>query len=359
MDNNNNFADYGRDEKQVENGLAPKDREASSNFNAAARRGRNVNWVGVAIMMILVGAVLAGGAWLSGARGGSLGWDGRPVFFVNPIGSDEAQSVNISPQNIRELQIISSSARVTIRTNRNSNDFVIEFVGLPLNYDVAGGRLAVDARPAQVLTGFNLFGGFGGYAVNVYVPAGLALDVSVRSSSGRVDIRHPSFAMLDVKASSGRIELERAEILGDINLTTSSGRISAENVTAQTGRFTSSSGRIEVSDGHFGNLYVNSSSGRQEIEDSSWNNLTASSSSGRVEIDDARILSAVGSTSISASSGRVSLTVVGRESDFNYSLRSNSGSIRVNGARRDTRNIGNAHDINIRTTSGSIRLDFD
>ena len=341
MDNNNNGVDYGKD------GLFDKPPK------------RNVNWIGIAIMMILIGGVLAGGAWLSGARGGSFGWDGRPVFFVNPIGFGETFSSTISPQNIRELQVISSSARVTIRTNRNSNDFVIEFVGLPLNYDFAGGRLTVDARPAQVLTGLNLVGGFGGYAVNVYVPAGLALDVSVRSSSGRVYIRHPNFAMLYVTTSSGRIELERAEISGNINLTSSSGRISAERVTAQTGRFTSSSGRIEVADGHFGNLYVSSSSGRQEIEDSSWNNLTASSSSGRIEIDDARILSATGSTSISTSSGRVSLTVVGRESDFNYSLRSNSGSTRVNGARRDTRNEGNLHDISIRTTSGSIRLNFD
>ena len=342
MAGNNNYEDYGKD------GFFEKPPK------------RKINWLGIALMMILIGGILAGGAWITGARGGALSWDGGPVFFAIPIGSGETHNVTVSPQNITELQILSSSARVQLRTNHRGNDILIAFVGMRPNYTVFEGGLEIDARRDDRNIGINLFsGGFGNNSVHVYVPADLALDVAITSSSGRIDVRHPHFSALNVRASSGRIELERAEISGSLTLTSSSGRISAEYVRAGSGSFSSSSGRIEISDGHFGNLHVSSSSGRQDIEDSSWINLQASSSSGRIYIDDATIRSAAGSTSISASSGRVDLTVVGNESDFNYSLRSNSGSIRVNGGRREIRNAGNLHDITISTTSGSIRLNFD
>ena len=342
MDNNSNYTDYGKD------GIFDKPPK------------RKMNWLRFALMLIIIGGIMAGGAWMTGARGGTIGWNRGPLFFATPIGSGETHNISVRPQGINELIIYSSSARVTIRTNHRSNDFAIEFQGLPPNYDVSGGTLTVDARPAQVIRGINFFGfGFGGYAVSVDVPAGMALDVRVSSSSGGVDIRHPNFGELQVSTSSGRIEIERTEASDGIWLSASSGRISAEYVVAPSGSFSSSSGRIEISDSHFDNLNVSSSSGRQEIEDVSWQNLQASSSSGRISIDDARIRLATGSTNISASSGSINLTVDGNESDFNYYLRSNSGSIRVNGERRETRNIGNLHDINIRTTSGSIRLNFD
>ena len=340
MDNNN--AEYGKDLMYKK---SPK---------------RKINWLGLALMLILIGGIMAGGAWLTGARGASLRWDGRPVFFATPVGPGETHNVTVNPQGINELIVFSSSARVRIRTNHRSNDFAIEFEGLPPNYEVSGGMLVVDAKLADVITGFNLFGGgFGGHAVNVYVPAGMALDVMVVSSSGRVDVRHPYFGELNVITSSGRIELERAEAFSGMWLTASSGSITAERVTAPFGDFRTSSGRIEISDSRFDNLHVSSSSGRQEIEDVSWNYLQAGSSSGRITIGDARVDSASGSTRVSASSGSVNLTMIGRESDFNYDLRSNSGSIRVNGGRRDRQNIGSRHDITVSTTSGSIRLNFD
>ena len=343
MANNNNYTDYGKDR----------------NFEKPPKR--KINWLRIALMMILIGGILAGGAWLAGGRGGMFRWTQGLVFFTDPIGGDETHNVTVSTQNINELQILASSARVHLRTNHRGNDIEITFVGMSPNYTASGGRLTVDARRDNIITGIHIFGGTIGTndSVHVYIPVGIELGASVSGSSGRVDVRYPYFSELNIRTSSGRIELEHAEVSGSLTLSSSSGRISAEYVTAPSGSFQSSSGRIEISDSHFGNLYVSSSSGRQEIEDSSWNNLQASSSSGRIEINDAVIPSAAGITSISASSGRVDLTVIGNESDFNYSLRSNSGSVRVDGERRQSRNIENLHDINIRTTSGAIRLNFD
>ena len=322
---------------------------------------RKINWFGIALMMILIGGIMAGGAWLAGGRGGMIRWEQGPVFFADPIGPAETLSVAISAQNIDGISIFAIPARVEVLTNHRSNDIEITFVGMSPNYTVSEGHLTVYARRVDIISGIHIFGGSIGVndSVHVYIPAGMEPSVHVSGSSGRIDVRHPSFSELNVTSGSGRIELRRAEVSGRLTLSSASGRILAENVTARSGSFATVSGRIEISDSRFDSLRVSSSSGSQSLEDVSWSYLQAGSSSGRITIDDARVDSASGSTNISASSGSINLTIEGRRSDFNYDLRSNSGSVRVNGQRRDNQNIGSRHDITIRTTSGAIRLNFD
>ena len=89
MDNNNNNMDHNKD------GIKPPKRK--------------INWLGFALMLILIGGIMAGGAWLTGARGGGFRWEGRPVFFATPIGTGETHNVSVSPQNITELQILSNA----------------------------------------------------------------------------------------------------------------------------------------------------------------------------------------------------------------------------------------------------------
>ena len=345
MDNSNDRFDYG-----------------NGGFSERPAK-RRVNWLGLALMLIVLGGIMASAAWMFGARGGVIAWDGGPVFFASPAESVQTHTVTVSPQNINELRVDASSARIRILQNHHGGNFEIEFVNLEPNYTVSGNRLLVDARPdAGIRGGFNLFGGgFGGHAVNLYVPVGMEFDVTLESSSGGVLVEHPFFNSLGIRSSSGSIILGPAEVMGRLSLSSSSGRITAENIAAPNGEFSSSSGSIIVSNSRWGNLYVSSSSGRQEITNNAWTNLEASSSSGRISIEAAEILPPPGSTNISASSGGVSLAVLGRESDFSYNLSSTSGSRRVNGVNMDSsvNRSGNLHDISIRTTSGSIRLDFE
>ena len=45
---------------------------------------RRVNWLGLALMLIVLGGIMAAAVWMLGARGGVIGWNGGRCFLQPP-----------------------------------------------------------------------------------------------------------------------------------------------------------------------------------------------------------------------------------------------------------------------------------
>lgn len=300
------------------NGTVPAKKLPSPEIGAAKKTAAP-RILRIALALMLVGAAMAGGAWMTGARGVAIGWDGGPV--VIPAGPRETFSVEMPPDGVRMLDVRSSSARISIKQG-NSDSIVVEFVGAEPSYAVNSGKLEITANPPGMFT-FTLLGigfsGFGEESVTVWLPP---------------------------------------VVLASVQAHTSSGRISVENIAAYEGHFSSSSGRITLAGAVFEELAVTSASGRQEISDSAWTRLAATSFSGAVVIRGARPQQG-GESRVSASSGRVDMEVAMPHEMFDYSVESSSGRIRIN-----DRNVAASvsrrgeHRIAINTKSGSIALNF-
>ncbi len=159
----------------------------------------------------------------------------------------------------------------------------------------------------------------------LYLPEGAYNKLYAETSSGKIDcteadMRYQSAALitssgkikgtltvsgeLQVKSSSGRIEMERCAA-NTVSVSSSSGVVSLESLTAGASmEVRASSGKIEISDVSAQMLTVGSSSGAIEIEAlTACVSLSVTSTSGRIEIADAvpQVLTA------SASSGAIDM----------------------------------------------------
>jgi len=191
---------------------------------------------------------------------------------------------------------------------------------------------------------------------------------------------------LKIKTSSGRIEAVDNIICQDVNIESSSGRITVKNITAGKVNIKSSSGNIHGNK-VAGNAYLKSESGNIVI-DSIDGNVSAETSSGHFELN-----RAAGSVNAKTSSGNIKCTTAETSADitlatssgsvnlnlnknksFNFTSRTSSGRLNtpfpeklfvpvndknlVKGVIGEKNDIDEIPAINIKTSSGSIRIEW-
>jgi len=307
---------------------------------------RRIHSLRLAVLLIVLGGTMFGAAWLAGARGGVIYWqNGRFNAEIHRRGGVAPSEIDLRTENFTEIYVRTSSASVTVLPTRENPR--VEYTGI-FDVSTSGGVLSVidntsASRPFSLLN----FGFTPGRRVRVYLPYDMYQQISlnVRTSSGRIFIEGGVFDDVTATSSSGRIQIKNVDALGNLTVNSSSGRISAENVSVQ------------------GDILAQTSSGGIRMENAAWDNLTASSSSGRINITDGRA-SAGSDIRVTSSSGGVSLEIMNRRDDFVISMRSNSGSLRLDGERIRDRSLAGMGvgtgdgTIYIRTSSGRATLDF-
>jgi DUF4097 and DUF4098 domain-containing protein YvlB len=218
--------------------------------------------------------------------------------------------------------------------------------------------------------------------VKIYYPEGTVFDdIHLQTTSGNITVSAESNrGRLTVKATSGYV---RADVSGaaeaaihtssgnimsslhdtaDVYLTASYGKVETGVDGCDTVTIKTTSGNVSVTndDEKAVMLSVNVSSGKIEADGKAWINLSTESSSGDIRIKGALW----GDTSVRTSSGRVELTVKGRASQYGYNLNtvSSGAAIHWDGNRlgKPARSSGSfEHTIEISTSSGGIKVDFD
>jgi len=260
----------------------------------------------------------------------------------------QASSGNITFPEVeaRNLTITTSSGNITagaenyINATLTASSGRINFDGNCINGQTdiiaSSGNITVSNQSNQGQMNISASSG------NVRAYVSDAAEVTVSTSSGNITSTLNNIDVVSLSATSGNIDTS-VDGCDAVSIRTSSGNISANSDDL----------RATI-------LSVNATSGRIRVDGETWQNLTAESSSGNIDINGALF----GSTSVRATSGNVGMNVTGQASQYGYDLNATSSgaTIRWDGNRmnRPARSSGSfEHNINVNTSSGNIRVDFN
>jgi len=242
-------------------------------------------------------------------------------------------------------------------------------------WDVTNGRLTIrDNTTNYVFSGITINND---HYVKVYYPADTTFaDMTLASSSGKIDLPQVNVADLSITSSSGSInagaekfdnaiiESSSGDITfsgsgGYVKMTSQSGAVRSDTENCEEISVTTSSGRADLADkGNVATvLSVSTQSGRIDAKGGVWRDVTARSSSGGTTISGELL----GNTYVETASGSVIISVNGSLSVYGYTLTPGSGSIHLNGERMDKPALSSGsydNHITVTTSSGGIRLDF-
>ena len=308
---------------------------------------RRYNWNKIAVILILAGVALFAIGRLSGARGGGISFSGWR-FHVHNESTQFENSFTPLPARLENISVRTTSISVIIQTAPAGETPGIHLVNVNPESLEAGDGITIDTRRAE-RTGWSIWLFNWNFTaarreIRIYLPANAELnEVSVRSTSGSVQIDGLSAENITTDSTSGSLRLNNLQAQ-TLYARAVSGSIRGENINISSGEINSTSGSIS-----FGEI--------------TWNTLDARSTSGSVRFSDARIQdAATGRTSLRSTSGSVHLELREPAAYFSYNMSTTSGTARVNGNNRgrgtSTGGTG-AHEITLRTTSGSVRLDFE
>jgi len=183
--------------------------------------------------------------------------------------------------------------------------------------------------------------------VTVQIPKGIKIDVDAVSAP--IDAEDLNCLSLDAEAVSGSISVKNVVSVGDIDLHTTSGSISTDNLTANSVDLESTSGSVKSGEISCGNFRAESTSGSITALAVTALEGEISTTSGRVDID----VKSIPALDVETTSGSVKVTLIG---DAGATLNINTVSGRIT-KPVDGNVIGNgANRIEISTTSGSVEI---
>ena len=199
--------------------------------------------------------------------------------------------------------------------------------------------------------------------IEVQRPLSAKSEIKISSSSGDIDSNSGLFSdSIKISASSGDIELYNLDA-DSFSVQTSSGDIRVKKFTGETGRIQSTSGDIDVND--FASEYAEfkSTSGGIQVKKLDCDYFDAENTSGGVSLELDNAPSAT--SSVECTSGDIDLYLPMREK-FSVDVSCSSGTFRdkFNNNRMNPRNNykmdynGGGATIKLHTTSGDITLEY-
>lgn len=190
--------------------------------------------------------------------------------------------------------------------------------------------------------------------IKIYVPIELE-DINVDNSSGDFKITGVSAQNLATDITSGGTTINNCYIVNTLSIKTTSGDTKVNSCTVNNVTIKTTSGDARVLNSNIvGNLAIDTTSGDAKVQNCHiGGHLSASMTSGDVRIKE----TATKSMYLKTTSGDIDAQLIG--SDQNYDIRSSvrSGTNRV-GNRNDTAAAERGNTIDVRATSGDIKLRF-
>lgn len=308
-------------------------------------------------VLVTVGLVLSiAGMLMGGARPVYL--DGGGLHATN---NEEANSVNrtVGSMDLGEFKNINVSvisAGVELRrSDKNRVEYDMNGSEQVVKCEVEGDALTFKT---EAKWGISIFGfGERSSKVTIYYNGDeIYEDVNLSSVSGSVktqDIRAERFASRSTSGSQSLSGITggSAEVGGV------SGSVKLDNLKCKTVQLKSVSGSIQVRGVDCEELSASNTSGSVKVESADiTDSLSVRGGSGSISVDGA----VRGTTELSNISGSIKVRVKGNMEDYGYRLSNVSGSSRVNGEKlAGSVNEGRENQINLKSTSGSLSLDFE
>ena len=331
------------------------------------KKRRRVPWNKCAVFFIVFGVIIwVAGFVVSGGRSGAVYFSLVDGFTTTTIGrTNETTNAFVSIENASDINVIqvnTTAINIVIDPPRRGDSQGVRFINVdPVDVTITDGTLTINTTGIERSV-TNIGVGFHNRREIRVSLSGDFDEVIASTSSGSIRVLNTNAIHFHLQSTSGSIRMEDSNAANTLFANTLSGSIRFDEVSSDHFVASSTSGSVRGENinsmlGEFSTV-----SGSINLDEVSWRDLIARSTSGSIRISDAKIDPTGESTSLTSVSGSINIEVDGRSSDFSYDLSSASGSLRINDRRISGRNIqsgsGN-HTINMRTTSGSIRLSFD
>ena len=314
------------------------------------RPRRRVAWARLAVVLMVLGVVLYAAGFMSGARGGNIYFSNGRFHISAVNASDEGSaSMTVDPFHSVDIHAGSSRVVIAQGNNYGVvvptgwREPTVDVTGGVLVIDARRqGRSNIQFFGITNSTGEN------NDVIRVYVPDNSLVggEIRVTTSSGRISIDRVNVGNIFATASSGRIEVSNiSTFVSRMELRSSSGRVTVENVPdAGDISIQTSSGRIDIDRAGWHSLTARASSGRinvtrgQEAGQAGHTNLQASSGVVAVEIagrrSDYRYSLNVSSGNMRVDGDRISgRNFSGGTGDNEIVIRTSSGNIRLDFVR--------------------------
>ena len=270
----------------------------------------------------------------------------------------EAKTFEIT-EDFSNISINTDTAYITFMVSDSDSCKVVCYDEQKLNHSVkaSGGALSIDLVDTRKwYDHINLFS-FGQSAITVYLPKTEYAGLSIKNSTGDVNISKDfSFESIDVRVSTGNVK-NYASVSGGAYIKTSTGHISVENISAGAMYLSVTTGHINVSSVNCeGEIDITVSTGKTRLSDVKCASLLSTGSTGDIFMSK---VVATGDFSVERSTGDVTfescdatnITVVTDTGEVEGSLLSDKVFI----VRTDTGDI----DVPRTTTGGKCEITTD
>jgi len=316
-------------------------------------KSRRIPWVGVAVILIVLGISLFAIGWISGSRGGRIHFD-RGIRVETGTREEFASgSGNFTFTNNYDTVVINASSHaIRVYYTNEPTVRVVTPPGLRSNISEQGSVLNVDVRASFVGGGHRIhFMGFGGGRGVTW------------NRNGRDTYLNFDFDFSNPRNMFGGIRVYVPNSVNDVYARTSSGSVRINGISTTQLRAQTSSGRVELNGGTHQNAHLQSTSGSVNADAYFTGGLYARTTSGSVNVTDSNVaMRTTGQIQLRSTSGSVRYYTRAPLNNFNYRISVTSGSMRVDGSRISGRSATGGADggtqLNASTTSGSVRLNF-
>ena len=203
-------------------------------------------------------------------------------------------------------------------------------------------------------------------------------ELSIEDAFGNIDVSTVKCGSLTLKAASGKVGLNGADVSGNavvndsfgdvtlsgvtadtLNAELSSGKLSAGNVSAATLTVSNNFGKIDVNNAEADSMTLKLNSGDLSATGVKAGGLTVNSDFGKVSIDR---LDFTGLCTIKNNSGDVTLGLLVDENSLSYDLNADAGSVWVDNMKSDksvtSRVPGALANLSVHADFGSIHVNF-
>ncbi|MFP4187379.1 MAG: DUF4097 family beta strand repeat-containing protein [Acholeplasmataceae bacterium] len=193
--------------------------------------------------------------------------------------------------------------------------------------------------------------------LKIYLPREGEFSLNLRTRVGMIELAFTevvAFEDLEVRSSTGRIELKNIETESDVRARTQTGRIELESITCSNLEVLVATGDIDIESITAESADLNSSTGRIRMRDSAiTEEVFASNSVGDVEMT--RVTASV--FDLESSTGSIEV-VMDPDLSIEFDLKTNLGEVEVFGQVLGKRYITNTGDVRIKASvsTGSIRI---
>ncbi len=232
-------------------------------------------WLITAASLVLVGCVIFGGVMTV------LKWDFKKLSTVRY----ETNNYDIG-EKYKNISIVTNTAGIKIMPSEKGETAVVCYEQATLKHSVAvkDDALVIEINDTRKWYDYIEIG-FATPKITIYIPKGEYGNLSVKVSTGDVEISQDfKFDSIDISGSTGDVT-NRASALEKIKIKTTTGGITAENISAGSLDLSVSTGKVTVSSIVCeGDISVTVSTGKAKLTDISCKNFVTDGNTGDITL---------------------------------------------------------------------------